>query len=196
MRTSATGISNNRPRERGFTLIEVLVVVTIVAIISAVVLLSSNLVADDREVRQEVRRMASLVELAADEALLQGREFGLEFRRQGYRFVEYDPVSDRWYEVAGDELLRPRSLPEPLHFELFIEDRRVQLPVEHARIGGAQSRTTSRDAEYAPHTLIMSSGQLSPFSVEVVEGNERSGLAMEVTPAGEIDIDDGSDDDV
>ncbi len=182
-------------RSRAFTLIEVLVVVVIVGIISSVVLLSTSLIDDDRGVRQDARRMASLIELAADEALLQGRDLGIEFVQRGYRFVEYDPYLAQWFEIAGDELLRPRELQDDLEMRLFIEDRRVLLAAEHARIGGARADDDSRrTADYAPHALIMSSGNLSPFSVEIVRDERPTGFAVEVTPAGGVEIDDGSDD--
>ena len=197
MRISATGRSNSRRTRApsgGFTLIEILVVVVIVGIVSAVVLLSANLIDDDRDVRQEARRLTSLIELAADEALLQGRDLGLEFVQGGYRFVEYDPFLEQWFELAGDELLRPRSLPDGLRFELFVEDRRVLLAAEHTRLGGGEETADRREADYAPHALIMSSGELSPFDLEIVRGNEPSDFAIEVTAAGEIAIDDGTDD--
>lgn len=199
MRTLATGTSNDRlisvsGRPRGFTLIEVLVVVVIVGIISSVVLLSTSLIDDERGIRQEARRLASLVELAGDEALLQGRDFGLEVVRGGYRFVEYDPLQDRWFEVPGDELLRPRRLPERLEFELYVEDRRVLLAEEHARLGNEGSPAGERRANYAPHTLILSSGQLSPFELRLLRDGEQSGIALRVTPAGEIEINENPDD--
>ena len=127
MRTLETGNSNKRPYarpgntgtrpgfgERGFTLIEVLVVVVIVGIISAVVLLSTSLVRDDRDLQQEAKRLASLIELSSDEALFQGRDLGIEFMTGGYRFVEFDPYLSQWNEIAGDDFLRSRTLPEQL----------------------------------------------------------------------------------
>lgn len=183
------------PRSSGFTLIEILVVVVIVGIVSAVVLLSANLIDNDRGLRQEARRLTSLIELAADEALLQGRDFGIEFVQGGYRFVEYDPYIERWFEIAGDELLRPRSLPDELRFELFIEDRRVLLAAEHSSLDAGAELDDRPEADYAPHALIMSSGQLSPFDLQIMLGNQPSDYAIEVTAAGEIEIDDGSDDD-
>jgi len=200
MRTLATGTSNDRlisvsGRLRGFTLIEVLVVVVIVGIISSVVLLSTSLIDDERGIRREARRLASLVELAGDEALLQGRDFGLELVRGGYRFVEYDPLQDRWFEVPGDDLLRPRRLPESLEFELYVEDRRVLLSDEHARLGNEEDRPAGeRRADYAPHTLILSSGQLSPFELRLLREDAQSGIELRVTPAGEIEIDENPDD--
>ena len=120
------------PLHRGFTLIEIMVVVVIAGIISSIVIMSMGVLGDDRNLQREVYRMGSVVELAADEATLQGRDFGLEFLRTGYRFVEHDPFTNRWAEIIGDEILRPRQLPEDFEIEIIIEDRRVQLAEQAA----------------------------------------------------------------
>lgn len=181
--------------QRAFTLIEVMVVVVIVGIISAIVLLSTGLLEDDRDMQEETRRMITLLELATDEALLQGRDFGLEVTQTGYRFVEFDPFQDHWFEITDDDILRPRELPEDLRFELFIEDRRVLLNVESATLGpDDREDDNDRQANYAPHALILSSGQLSPFKLAMIRDRDRSERLIVVSPQGSIEIDDGSDD--
>jgi general secretion pathway protein H len=181
--------------QRAFTLIEVMVVVVIVGIISAVVLLSTGLLENDRDMQEEARRISTLIELASDEALLQSRDFGVEFTQNGYRFVEFDPFQEQWYEIAGDEILRPRTLGDGLRFELFIEDRRVLLNAELATLGGDEKEAYDRrKANYAPHTLILSSGQLSPFKVLLIRDRDRLERMIEVTPQGTVEVDDGADD--
>lgn len=183
----------------GFTLIELLVVVVIIGIVSSIVLLSLGLLGDDRALRQEARRMASLIELAADEAVLQGRDFGLEIMESGYRFVEHDPVEDQWYELLGDELLRQRSLPESTYFELFIEDRRVQLDAAAAELAGTapgddeQDGDGDRSGDYAPHGLILSSGEVSPMRLEILREADDRSIGVEITAAGEIEVTDDED---
>ena len=110
----------------GFTLVEILVVITIVGIVLSVAVLSLGVLGDDREMDTELRRYVSLVELARDEAMLQGREYGLEFLVQGYRFVELDPLTRQWTEIVGDDVLRPRDLPDTVEFE-----RAVALVKQH-----------------------------------------------------------------
>lgn len=172
-----------------------MVVVVIVGIISAVVLLSAGLLEDDRGMQEETRRLVTLLELATDEALLQSRDFGVEFTQQGYRFVEFDPFQEQWYEVAGDDVLRPRALAEELRFELFIEDRRILLNEQPATLGGEESDSDDRQrANYAPHTLILSSGQLTPFKLALIRDRDRLEQLIDVTPQGTIEIDDGTDD--
>jgi general secretion pathway protein H len=107
-------------RERGFTLIEILVSIAIIGIMLSIVVLSMNIVGNDREIRQEARRLVSLIDLAKDDSILQGREFGIEFIRAGYRFVEYDPGLDQWAEIPADDTLRLRELPEAMEVRLFL----------------------------------------------------------------------------
>ena len=176
---------------RGFTLIEILVVVVIIGVISAMVLLSFGILGDDRDLQTQARRLVSLVELSLDEATLQGRDFGLEVMREGYRFVELDPVLERWNEVVGDDLLRPRSLQEGMEFDLYIEDRRIVLKEQAADTGADEDegeREKERIEEYAPHILILSSGDISPFNLNILRDVDRSLITISLAAGGEFEI--------
>ena len=184
----------------GFTLIELLVVIVIVGIVSAVVMLSAGLLGSaDRELAEEARRLEALVELAEDEALMQGRDFGLELLQSGYRFVEHDPQSRQWFELAGDELLRPRQLEEGLSLTLFLEDRRIELESRAADIGsggdgdeedGKKKARNERDGEndYAPHVLILSSGDVTPFHLNILRESDGAEVVLATNPAGELEV--------
>lgn len=184
-----------RPRYgSGFTLIEVLVVVTIIGIISAVVVLSLGNLGDDRELQTEARRITSLIEMASDEATLQGRDFGLEFLQTGYRFVEYDALTGQWSEVFGDELMRLRQLAQDTEFDLFLEDRRVLLDIDAA--DSAQNDDADDNylrQDYLPHILILSSGDITPFRLEIVRNTDRSSVSLGVSANGEISVDTSDD---
>jgi general secretion pathway protein H len=176
-------------RCNAFTLIEILVVVVIVGIVSAIVMLSFGLVGDDRELQQDSRRLASLIDLAADEAVLQGRDFGLEFLESGYRFVEYDPYLDEWHEIAGDDLLRPRKLSQNLRFDLFVEARRVLLKKDPAKINtGDRDKRNVNSPRYAPHALLLSSGEVSPLHVDILRNTDKSKISVDLAASGVIEI--------
>ena len=175
---------------RGFTLIEVLVVVVIVGIISAVALLSFGVLGDDRSLQQQARRLSSLIELASDEALMQGRDFGLEFTRTGYRFLESDPLTSRWYQVVGDDLLRPRTLEEPLELSLALEDREIALGDRFAAMEEEEDEDDDEALadDYAPHVLILSSGDVTPFDLSILRPSDRSEIVVVMAPTGEMEI--------
>ena len=188
---------NQRNCERGFSLIEILVVVVIIAIVSAVALLSLGLLGADRELETEARRLASLVEVAQDEAMMQGREFGLEFMTDSYRFVEYDPLASQWMELFGDEMFRLRQLPEDVEFDLYLEGKRVLLEYEPAEMEEPEEEEDSpmRMAEdtYAPHILIYSSGDMTPFELAISRRLTDQSVRLEADLAGKIDLADDED---
>ncbi len=170
-----------------FTLIELLVVVVIITVISAVALLSIGILGDDRDLQREARRLSSLIELANDEAAIQGRDYGLEIMESGYRFVEYDPFLNQWYEMIGDDFLRPRQIKEGLEFELTIEDRRVLLDASAAETERDEDDTDLTD-DYIPQILIMSSGDVSPFELRLLRPSDRATLTLTMSLAGELEI--------
>jgi general secretion pathway protein H len=112
---------------RGFTLIEIMIVVFIIGIISAGVLLSVNLTGRDRDLEKESDRLLSLVNYAREVAELQTREYGVVFHDDGYQFVAYDVRRGLWREVYEDDILRVRKLPDGLDFKLIVDARPVVL---------------------------------------------------------------------
>ena len=181
---------------RGFTLIELLVVIVIVATITSIAVLSTGLVGDDEALDTERTRLATLIETVQDEALFQGREFGIEFMTASYRFVEFDPLTRQWLDVPGDDLYRTRQLPEGLEFELYIDDKRVQLLSDPQELGDADDDTTSSPAAnaYAPHLFVYASGEASAFEIRIVRPLTRQELVMRGDILGEIKF--GEDDEV
>lgn len=174
----------------GFTLIEILVVVVIIGIISAIVVLGLGNLGGDRELRNEARRMTALIEMALDEATMQGRDFGLELMQSGYRFVEFDPLTEQWSEVIGDDLMRPRSLAEDTEFDLFLEDKRVLLKADAADTKESDDDDDDRDLsdDYLPHVLVLSSGDITPFVLEIFRNSDRASIQLSASPAGELKV--------
>lgn len=192
IRTERHGVNLMQARA-GFTLIEILVVLVIVGIISAITLLSFGLLGgDDRNLERDARRLSSLIEVVNDDATLQGRDFGLELMTSGYRWVEHDPILDQWFEVADDEVLRARQLDEGTRFELYIEDHHVLLQ-DDAKKTEKDDDKPNRDLtdDYLPHVLVLSSGDITPFELHVIRDSDRADVTLTMSPSGEMEIENG-----
>lgn len=170
---------SSRRRARGFTLLEVLVVVVIMAIVTVATLLSTGLLGDDREIALEAERLAALIDLAGEEALLQGREIGLLVEPDRYRFFVFEGLSNRWLPLDNDDLLKVRELPEGGQFQLAVEGREVVL----------RPHVANDDAEedFAPQIMILSSGAMTPFEIQL----ERDLEPYRLTILGEANGDTG-----
>jgi general secretion pathway protein H len=189
VRASNRRISGSRS-ERAFTLIEILVVVIIIGIISAVTLMSFGLLGgDDRNLEQDARRLSSLIQVVNDDAVMQGRDFGIEVMLAGYRWVEHDPYLNQWFEVADDEVMRTRELEDGTEFELYIEEHRVLLE-EEAKDTETDEDEPGRDLtdDYLPHILVLSSGDITPFELRLVRASDRAEVTLTMSAAGEMEI--------
>ncbi len=152
---------------RGFTLIEILVAILIIAIMMSAAMLSFNTSSGDQTIRDEARRFMALVQLAQDDAIMQGRDFGLDFAVSGYRFVEYDPFTTQWAETLNDNYLQYWTLPEGIEFELYLEDQRVLLD-QQLEVIEYNDASDQPDDSYTPQLLIFSSGDSTPFELHIL----------------------------
>lgn len=163
--------------------------VIIIAIISGVALMSMNLIGDDRELDTERKRLATLIELAQDESVMQGREFGLELMQSTYRFVEFDPFESRWSEILDDDLFRLRQMPEGIEFELYVEDKRIPLELDPKSIEDPDEAGISVNVEtYAPHVFVFSSGESTSFEIRLKRPLNDQQLVMRGNVLGEIEF--------
>lgn len=165
MLKSATGLSTRgRPAARrpgGFSLLELLVVIVILAIMVGMTLLSMGTLRSGDVAETEARRLTALLELVAEEALVQGRDYGVEFFEDGYRFLSWDPDSGLWSVVSDEAALRHRRLPADLRVALAIEGREVV-------VYAANERGEQRSDEIVPQIGIYSSGEFTPFELFLV----------------------------
>jgi type II secretion system protein H len=97
----------------GFTLIEILVVIVVLGIAAGVAVALVG--PDERDLSaREARRFAGALEYAAQRAQWRNEMLGVSAAQRVVRYWRRDVVNDRWQLVDDDEILRARTLPEPL----------------------------------------------------------------------------------
>jgi general secretion pathway protein H len=175
-----------RTIQRGFTLIEMLVVIVIVGIIVTMATLSVGVLGRDNEVEDQAKRLYAVLTEVREEAELQGRDLGLLVERDGYLFMRYDYALKQWQTFQDDELLDYRKLPEGLQFRLWLDGREVILKTHSDNqelMGNADSSSSSSGivnsptsttiSGLRPQIAVLSSGDILPFELQLArDGND------------------------
>ncbi len=86
-----------------------MVVVLIIGVVLA--MLSLSVTPNPRtKLRDEATRLATVMQTAQEEAILQGKLFAMNIGEDGYAFYEYGLGGME--AITGDEILKPHKLPE------------------------------------------------------------------------------------
>ncbi len=158
---------------KGFTLVEILVVVVIMAIVISLTVLSIGVTGRDSQLDEETRRIQGLLGLLHERAVLEGRDFGMNIEPTAYEFVVYVPAKDRWETLKQDQEFRHRELPKGLNFELQLDSQVVVLKPPDKNL------TTSQVP--APQIAIAASGEGTPFRLTL----ERAATHAKASVAGD-----------
>ena len=157
--------------QRGFSLIELLVTTIVIAIAASFILPRLSWIRSTPPLQDELRDLAARIELARDEAALQGRNFGIRFYPDGYAFLDLDDTTLVWTTMEGDELLGSEQFDEDSLPRLRIEERDIELELpdtddDDERETDAFGNVIEQAGE-TPHVVILSSGEVTPFLLEI-----------------------------
>lgn len=170
-------------RQRGFTLIELLVVIVIIASLAGMATLSLNNT-DSRKWTGEVQRLANLLQLVADRALIDKAHYGVVFEEQGYQVVRYDSSSMKWQEVdfsgqpaaANARRFTAHELPPTMRLEVLSQTELPGAESKNTSFGSSRRSTTDTDKdrsskrnkdekEILPQFAALSSGEVLPVEI-------------------------------
>jgi general secretion pathway protein H len=170
-----------RLRHNGFTLIEVMVVLVIIGVLVSFAVLSLGDGGKRDRLMEEGKRLAALIELASDQAVLEGREWGVHVAADGYLFMFLK--DGKWQEVTGDNLFRARQLEEGFTLELRMEDVTVALTAPTDEQAGEND-----EAPLAPQVFLMSSAERTPFEVVITAPGGEPVIVVEAPLIGDVTL--------
>lgn len=166
--------------DAGFSLLELLVVVTIIAILAGAAVLSMGTLGSDREIQREAERLSSLIDLLTEEAVMASHDYGVLFSESGYRFYVYDYQTLTWNVPPGDRLLAEHSLRSPLQLTLRLDDRAAELNPDFELM--------DRNEQPEPQVIVYASGQVTPFAVSFFRDLAGGHFSLEVAFDGTTTI--------
>lgn len=141
-------------KQRGFTLIEIVVVVVIISLVITMTTISMGN-PQAKRMKQSSTRVATLLQLAKEQAIFNSQDYALSVWESGYSF--YTLSETGWNIVTDDRVFRERKLPDGLEFFLYLDELKVIL---------------GREDKKKPQIFITSDGEISPFKLEITDHKE------------------------
>lgn len=162
-------------RSAGFTLLELMVVLVLVGIIFSFAMLSLG--GDDLAelMEQETRRLATLLALAGDEAVLRGEELAVHFSDEGYEFLVLQDTG--WQPSGEDGLLKAYTLPAGIEIHLEVDGDPP----------GLTGQDEDTEESLTPQVFILSSGEMTPFTAAFQTHDSTSRYRLSATVLGQLD---------
>jgi general secretion pathway protein H len=183
-------IKANHQKNKGFTLIEVLLVIVMIGLMVAAIQFNVGGNKPEAKLQQESARFAGIFDIASDYALLNNVEIGLVIDKNSYQFVGYDGV--RWSEVADNDALAVYQLPEEIKLSLVLDDLPIDEPSlidaklfapDEDEFGQDDDTYTEEEQDFEndseaddnkdgkkkriiPQVYILSGGDITPFMAE------------------------------
>jgi len=142
-------------RCRGFTILEILVVVAIIAIILSTILLNTRFSRPENALQQHARTIGKTLRLLLEEATLEDVNFALWLQPGRYQVLQYD--GEGWQPVR-DRLFARLARKHDYEDHLIVDGRPV--PIEASE-------------EPKPQILILGSGDVSSFEWRIIDRKNR-----------------------
>ncbi len=195
--------------QRGFTLLELMVVVFIIALVAAGAIIALGSTGKDSQLEKERDRLSTLMSYSQERGAMLTLEYGIRCGVHGYRFVYFDHMLNQWQPETTDETLRPRKFPDGLQLTLTIEGHQVILDDKNLVIpkvlatglpGGASSTPrlgsdmpqsfANQSTDSTPQILLMSNGDVNSFILTIMRPAANRRTTLKSNPDGTIEAGD------
>lgn len=170
-------------RSLGFTLIEVMVVVAIVAIMVGAVVIRIDFQNVGNMVRDTAERTRLVMLLAADQAVYSRQQLGIRFHPNSYEFwilSADEKTGEGTWKVLEDDRIKFKELPVALEFQVDISG----VPIVLEELEDEIAEATEEDP-IKPHVIFLSNGEFIPdFRVVIADKDGEYQHALET---GEVE---------
>lgn len=163
---------SSRPiKQQGFTLLEIMLVIALIAIISSSMRLGISFESEKDRKFREVQRMHAVINAAAEYAMLNQVELGLLIDNVSYKFLAFD--GQKWRPMAGQEIFEEHEFTEGVELTLELEGLEWSEDNLLGSVSWSDEELDDEDEEkLTPQIFILSSGDLTPFLIDVTIDTE------------------------
>jgi len=162
-------------RSHGFSLLELIVVMAMMAVLTGVIVPRINFGGETKQVRDETLRLAELMNRATEQSIFKKQQIGVRFTDKKYHFLllDGDGRTGKWVSHESN-LFRTREWPDDFDVQIEISGLTIELE---------DSEAFKIDEKTRPHVMFLSNGEVMPdFKVSIEKGfnNERWEVASGV----------------
>ena len=163
--------------QKGFTLIEILVVMILLGIIMSIAVLSIGNSQSD-QLEEDMRRLLQVMRLAHEEAIIKQQTLAIKFSPHGYELLRLDSSGKKkiWIPLTDPPFFQPRTLDEDYEIKLMQDGFSVSL-----------------NEEDAGRVAIYSSGEMTPFELIISLPDSEINYRLSGDLMGELEIEDLQD---
>ena len=156
-----------KKRAAGFTLIEILLVLVLLAT-SAVAVIMTLPESKEDKVKEEAARFHHLVQLLGEDALLNGIDYGIRIERHRYQFLEL--TSKDWQPVAQSRFFTDVEVGDDIDLRVEMGGYSWQDKDRLFKPGSLFdedlfAEQTDKDKIKPPQIVVMASGEYTPFTL-------------------------------
>ena len=202
---------------RGFTLIEIMLVMVIIGCAAGIVVLSIPGGPNPKlgnDLSEESQQLAATIQVMSEQATQQGRTIGLHISEHGYQFmirqenastneesvtqttskaldtmIDWDHQS--WQPYQSEKLRTAGEFDEQISLALTLDG--LQLQDEENRLGRSEPQwfdTENQLTAKTPQILLLPSGEITPFSLTLQEqgGDNNQFRQINGSENGQIDV--------
>ena len=158
---------------RGFTLIEILIVLFVISVMTGLVVVTLPGFVQSNNLEREAERLKLVLEIAVEEAQVQSRELAIQPARDQYRFYVYDELNQRWYEMNSPPLALHR-LPDDVDLNFSVESKPFTLSLDNSseltddEDSESSSKGNLKGKKRPPPILFLSSGETTLFTLTLI----------------------------
>ncbi|WP_372872586.1 type II secretion system minor pseudopilin GspH [Shewanella sp.] len=173
-------------KARGFTLIEVLLVVLLMGIAAAAVTLSLPSSGIKPELDKAATQFVAATDLIRDEAVLSGQFLGVVVEENQYQYVIFK--EGKWNRLENDRLLALREMQPGISLNLIVEGLPLDQEEEQESwfdepfIDEPSAEEKAKNPE--PQILVFPSGEMTAFELNFL-GREQLGDEVTVLVTGD-----------
>jgi len=171
-----------RGNGHGFTLVELLVVILLIGLALGVSL-TVDFATSPQQQKQQTALLANALELAAQEAVLDGNILGLDF------FTGNDTLGYRWVQLQGDDEWAP-LIEDGLSETLLAREFSATLTLAGQEHVPELRVDLDTAAPFAPEVVLLPTREITPFTLSLAANTgDASVLSADLMGRIRVDVD-------